>query len=96
MRLIDADALTERKFVGVATWPETTEVTSWQRGWNDAIETIEEAQPSVDAVPVVRCKECKHSEHWYGDKARCFLWCETGIDVFENGFCSYGERKDNV
>ena len=49
MRLIDADALSERKFIGVATWTPT-EATSWQRGWNDAIQTIMECQPTVDAV----------------------------------------------
>ena len=42
---------------------------------------------------VVRCKYCKHSEEWYGDKRRCFLWHESGIDVFEDGFCNYGKRK---
>ena len=42
---------------------------------------------------VVRCKDCKHSEEWYGDKRRCFLWHESGIDVFEDGFCNYGKRK---
>ena len=43
---------------------------------------------------VVRCKDCKHSEPWYGDKSRCFLWHETGIDVFNDGFCNYGERQE--
>jgi hypothetical protein len=42
---------------------------------------------------VVRCKDCNHSEEWYGDKRRCFLWHESGIDVFEDGFCNYGKRK---
>lgn len=50
--------------------------------------------PTVDAVPVVRCKDCKYSEHWYKDKRRCFLWVKDGIDVFNDGFCNYGERKD--
>lgn len=50
--------------------------------------------PSVDAVEVVRCKDCKHSTEWYGDRRRCFLWCEDGISVFEDGFCNYGDRKD--
>lgn len=44
---------------------------------------------------IVRCEECKHSEHWYKDKRRCFLWNEAGIDVFEDGFCSYGERRED-
>lgn len=48
---------------------------------------------TVDAVPVVRCGECKHSKPWYKDKYRCFFWVETGVDVFEDGFCSYGKPK---
>lgn len=47
-----------------------------------------------DFVRAVRCKDCKYSEHWYNDKRRCFLWNEAGIDVFEDGFCSYGERRE--
>ena len=49
---------------------------------------------TVATKPVIRCKDCKHSEHWYGDKSRCFLWHEEGIDVFENGFCNYAERRE--
>ena len=45
-------------------------------------------------VPLVRCKDCKHSAPWYRDKARCFLWHEEGIGVFEDGYCNYGERKE--
>ena len=48
------------------------------------------AQPEI-----VRCKDCKHSEHWYRDKRRCFLWNEAGIDVFEDGFCNYAERRED-
>lgn len=43
---------------------------------------------------VVRCKDCKNSEHWYADRRRCFLWHENGVSVFDDGFCNYGERKD--
>ncbi len=44
---------------------------------------------------IIRCKDCKHSEHWYRDKQRCFLWAEDGIDVFEDGFCNYAERRND-
>jgi len=54
----------------------------------DALELLKEQEA------VVHCRDCKHSEHWYGDKCRCFLWHETGIDVFNDGFCNYGERKE--
>ena len=54
------------------------------------------AMPAVDAVPVVRCKDCKNSDAWYGDKRICRLWNDKdGHDVFEDGFCSYGERRDD-
>lgn len=46
-----------------------------------------------DMVEVIRCKECVHAKPWYRDKAMCFLWHETGIDVFNDGFCNYAERR---
>lgn len=50
---------------------------------------------AMNAEPVVRCKDCKHSHPWYADRRICELWAETGVDVFNDGFCSYGERKDD-
>jgi hypothetical protein len=48
----------------------------------------------ADVPPVVLCRDCKHSEPWYADKSRCFLWHESGIDVFNDGFCNYGEKRE--
>ena len=52
--------------------------------------------PTVDAVEVVRCKDCKH---WQDigkgctDHVRC---CEIGFYMIgENGYCYFGEREDN-
>ena len=49
--------------------------------------------PTIDAVPVVRCKDCKHSDE---DDFDGSLWCcrDKEIEVPEEHFCSYGERKD--
>ena len=44
---------------------------------------------------IVRCENCENSEPWYRDKSRCFLWYEDGIDVFNDGFCSYGTERKN-
>lgn len=55
------------------------------------VDLLPSAQPEI-----IRCRECKHSEHWYRDKARCFLWHEEGIDVFEDGYCSYAERRTDA
>ena len=46
-----------------------------------------------DMIEVIRCKDCKNSEHWYRDRRRCFLWSEDGVSVFDNGFCNYAERR---
>lgn len=58
----------------------------------DLLEEAVRNQPSAHPE-IVRCKDCKHSKPWYRDKHRCFLWSETGIDVFEDGFCNYAERR---
>ena len=42
---------------------------------------------------IIRCKDCKNSEHWYRDRRRCFLWNEDGVSVFDSGFCNYAERR---
>lgn len=67
---------------------------------------IEEA-PAVDAVPVVRCKDCKqwdketgwcnqHSSFIDDRGVFCTPWESSNWKLFdENDFCSYGERKDN-
>ena len=46
--------------------------------------------PTVDAVPVVRCRDCKHY-----DETDPFN-CEFAIMELRrpDDFCSYGERKD--
>lgn len=68
-----------------------------------AIETEIEAAPAVDAVEVVRCRDCKYSGMYcFGDSTEkvlaClgveddgFVRCATSVDT--NGFCSYGERR---
>ena len=58
-----------------------------------------EAAPTVDAVPVVRCRECKHhyweQEPCHGKSVHyCKLPHMRGVEVFKEFFCYYGERKE--
>ena len=52
--------------------------------------------PTVDAVEVVRCKDCKH---YVKDSFFCRMNC---LDIhehsvwYEDDFCSYGERRADV
>ena len=43
--------------------------------------------PTIDAVPVVRCKDCKHR---YSDS-----WCEY-VDDDDNFYCAMGQRKEGA
>lgn len=68
--------------------------------WDDIPPTREEfvrflkKQPTVNAVPVVRCRECKYRGtddcifHIKGEPAD-----EELLLKLDNDFCSYGERK---
>ena len=49
----------------------------------------------VDAVPVVRCKDC--IEFSDDDEEDGWGFCNnTGVCMKRDGFCSCGERKENV
>ena len=51
---------------------------------------------TVDAVPVVRCKDCKYGEVDDADLPTQYLCNYHGADWNdENHFCSYGERMDD-
>ena len=74
MRLIDADLLEDQ--FGIS---------------DEDIMAKEEIRcaPTVDAVPVVRCMNCRsYNKPKTG-------WCEVHLDrVQPDDFCSYGKRKD--
>lgn len=82
VRLIDADEL------GVGRCNGDVLPADYCAGWNGLIGLLEKA-PTVDAVPVVRCKDCAHL---YGSMcAACGLLPRKPDD-----FCSCGERKDGT
>ena len=68
----------------------------------DVIMMIKTA-PTVDAVPVVRCRECKHWKPSGSKAGNSFSdmeyigGCEfTNYCRRESDFCSYGERKEGA
>ena len=74
MRLIDADALIK----------ETNEEGAY--GYVDAKQIAD--APTVDAVEVVRCKDCKY----YDGKWLCKICGVPSRKPYD--FCCYGEQKD--
>lgn len=106
-RLIDANSLYQRLNERANDYALLDECT--EQVIRDDMEIVQE-QPTIDAVEVLRCRECKY----WGDedgKLQCsdgvlFARCKvhnylidgrhTGWCPTENDFCSYGERKEGV
>lgn len=78
MRLIDADALLKR----LQNDPLFDLVERY------GVSGVINAEPTVDAVPVIRCKDCKW---YYGDYCGGF---GDGAFAPEYGFCHNAERKE--
>ena len=64
---------------------------------------IIDTSPTVDAVPVVKCRECKHWKPSGSKAGNSFSdmeyigGCEfTNYYRRESDFCSYGERKEGA
>lgn len=83
MRLIDVDKLERQEYWGNERCFDYVDA-----------EDIDNA-PTVDAVPVVRCKDCKHSWEDLGG-----LTCSHGVCVdcvvLGDFYCANGERKDGA
>ena len=92
MRLIDADAI-KINYGGLAhIGPYDYEEIS--KYYLDQIKK----QPTVDAVPVVRCRECAHykiCDEWEsGNRMLCEIHHHSYLDHDgDNHFCSWGQRK---
>ena len=88
MRLFDADALLERikRFKYYFGRPPHAE---------ELMYGIENS-PTVDAVPVVRCKDCRLGEKNKGAYVREKTWC-IRQETYHNDdwFCADGERRDD-
>jgi len=89
MRLIDADALKYRRedYGGY----DDIGIEERKRGILYLLEKDIATAPTIDAVPVVRCKDCKHRDAEEG-------FCEgRGWPmqlVPDDGFCDKGKRSE--
>lgn len=96
MRLIDGSFLEERcKRQMASEWNTQAKPQSWADAYEQFLTDIENC-PTVDAVPVVRCKDCyaceKVSYCGGGQKRVCRLFDRQ---MQEDDFCSYGERRED-
>ena len=89
MRLIDADVLIDK------TDDKYSLGEIGRRERDDIVYALEFA-PTVDAVEVVRCKECEWSD-WYETSSgehRCYCMEHGSSGHTDDDYCSYGERRE--
>ena len=68
---------------------------SMRGGIRKALRCVEQA-PTVDAVPVVRCRECKYWQDNNGSYPHDECRWGNGETPDPDDFCSYGERKEGA
>lgn len=80
MRLIDADAFLEeaRNRIDMQDMYLPIHIK----------EFVIDEMPTIDAVQVVRCKDCKHFDGSYP------MCCRFEEDFESDGYCSYGEKTE--
>ena len=92
-RLIDANAL-KREF----EWLKSVVNESSKGEVMDVMQRIDNA-PTVDAVEVLRCKDCKHAHLTIGSEVKyCDMW-SNGEELYlpPDFHCAAGERRaDNA
>lgn len=89
MRLIDVDAL------GVGRCSKDILPAAYCAGWNGLLNMLQ-AAPTVDAKPIVHCKDCVHSGTTELGRRYCKkpLGMYASMPVNDDDFCSYGCRKE--
>lgn len=94
-RLIDADALLEeiREYIDEYSLLDENGYHNGKWCAMKEAEDMLESAPTVDAVEVVRCRDC-----CYKDKANVnnkgFLICPaSGMEITDDDYCSYGKHK---
>lgn len=103
MGLIDADNALKAFAVEYKKTKELidsgeTHLDNLAEGFTEAAHIIKYIATTVDAVPVVRCKDCKH----YGIGACLKIYSDGNVHSVAwqkrkpEDFCSYGERKDGA
>jgi hypothetical protein len=84
--------MTEQEAYGQAY--ENGYAKGYTEGKKDAMKAINNT-PTVDAVEVVRCKDCGRGDQ-YANRPPYIYCMEHSKLVDKDDFCSYGERKTDV
>lgn len=89
MRLIDADGL-KADIMGWCVVPDDL-FDMGKHHEREIVRQVIEESPTIDAVPVVRCKDCKHYDTI--GRLKGFGWCENmDRGVSDDFYCANGKQ----
>ena len=105
MRPIDADALKE----ALNNWAVDLTKSKFPHYIKDDADCIIDNAPTIDAVPVVRCKDCvygtdrtedfqEEGERWYVvNPIDCMMYSSDGEPDFfpKDNYCGFGKRRND-
>jgi len=95
MRLIDAGKLNAEIYRKCFEANDERNVLNLRIRYKILEKTLRDA-PTIDAVPVIRCKDCKYWDGYYCHNK----WWGDGYGNYtppiknEDGFCDWAERKE--
>ena len=101
MRMIDADAMKRVYQEVLCSHVSCIDCSFFMDDKYCRFETMLSEAPTINAIPVVRCRECKYhyweQEPCHGKSVHyCKLPHMRGVEVFKEFFCYYGERKEGA
>lgn len=91
--MIDADALLEKENIKEVTVGARHSGKTVFCACKTYLRFAIEAAPTIDAVPVVRCKDCRYSDEAKVNKKGFLICPASGMEITDDDFCSYGERR---
>ena len=96
MRLIDADAMKRVYQEVLCSHVACIDCSFFMDDKYCRFETMLSEAPTINAIPVVRCRECKQGEiddPDFPDEYYCHAGCGWNKGDF---YCAYGERKEGA
>lgn len=95
MRVIDADAMKRVYQEVLCSHVACIDCSLFMDDKYCRFETMLSEAPTINAIPVVRCRECKHCDP---ENYHCDHPMSTAAPLRRkpDDFCSYGERKEGA
>ena len=96
MRLIDADAMKRVYQEVLCSHVACIDCSFFMDDKYCRFETMLSEAPTINAIPVVRCRECNKGEIYdpdFPDQYYCHAGCGWNKGDF---YCAYGERKEGA